>query len=188
MQRGYKILIISGILFTTSITLFFIWGISFSNLFINNNPTLSANQISIFPGDSYISKVFVSSTNKLLTLAIESRNNDQVLLSQKIIGPNESIITNSTFKKSFFYVIKPKLIGEYKTIIKNLDAKSNVNVNIFFGNLPFLNENGEIDLGLFTGFIVGIVLFIGGIVSLTIGIVLFLKDRNKWKFSKNIPR
>lgn len=189
MQRGYKIFAVSGLLFASSISIFFVWGISFSNLFINNNNSnLSTNHLLLFPKQTHISKVFVNSTDKLLTLVIESQNAHQILLSQSIEGPDGSIVSNSTFKKPFFFVIKPKTTGEYKNLIRNLDSKETANIYIFFGNVPFLKENGEFDFSVFIGFIIGLALFIGGLIFLAIGIIIFLRDRNKWKYSCNIPR
>ncbi|MDF0680088.1 MAG: hypothetical protein P0116_03895 [Candidatus Nitrosocosmicus sp.] len=49
MQRGFKVLILSGALFLSSIIVFFTWGMSFSGMFIQNNPSLSTNQITLDP-------------------------------------------------------------------------------------------------------------------------------------------
>ncbi len=78
MQRGFKVLIISGALFLSSIIVFFVWGMSFSGMFIQNNPTLSTNQITLDPLTAYNSSILINSTDKLLTITIDSIDNDQV--------------------------------------------------------------------------------------------------------------
>ena len=75
MQKGYKILISSGIMLSASITIFFIWGITFSEFFITNNHSFFINQINLPSIQSYNSSIYINSTNKLLTLTIKVNNN-----------------------------------------------------------------------------------------------------------------
>lgn len=188
MQRGFKFLIISGILFISSITIFFAWGMSFSEMFILDNSGLTTNQITLEPQNFYNSSIFVNSTNKLLTITIDAINTDQVKLNEFVIGPNNEVISNATFQKTYFSTITPKSTGEYKLSIYNLDDSITADMYIFFGNLPFLTESGEIDFTSFAGLIAGVILFIGGLGCLMMGILFFIKDRNKDRYRDFIPR
>jgi hypothetical protein len=69
-----------------------------------------------------------------------------------------------------------------------MDQDDRATVYLFFGNLPFLKENGELDLTSFGGLVLGVILFIAGLVSFIIGIILYLKDRNKERYRGFIPR
>ena len=188
MQRGFKVLIISGALFFSSIIVVFSWGMSFSGMFIQNNPSLSTNQITLNPLMAYNSSIFIDSTDKMLTITIDSTDNNQMVLNELVTDPKGKIVSNSTFQKTYFSTITPDLIGEYNISVFNMDRNDKASFYLFFGNLPFLKENGEIDLSSFGGMILGIILFIAGIISLIIGIILYLKDRNKEKYHGFIPR
>jgi hypothetical protein len=188
MQRGIKVLIASGILFLLSLIVFFAWGMSFSEMFVQNNPSVSTNQITLDPKESYNSSVTIDSTSKLLTITIDSANNDQILLKELVIDPNENIVSNSTFQKTYFSTITPDTTGIYQFSVTNLDRNEEASLYVFFGNLPFLKENGEIDLNTFGGLVVGVILFISGLVTLVIGVILYIKDRNREKYRGFIPR
>ncbi len=189
MQRGYKILISSGILLSASISIFFIWSITFSELFIENNHSFSTNQINLHSFQSYNSSIYINSINKLLTLTIAPNNTDKITFKEIVIGPEGKIISNSTFQKTYFSTTKIHKTGEYKIMVTNTDkAASNPSLYIFFGILPFLKDNGKLDISSFTGLIGGIFSFGVGTILLAIGIILILKDRNKQNYRNYIPR
>ena len=188
MQRGFKVLIMSGALFLSSIIVLFAWGMSFSGMFIQNNPSLSTNQITLDPLTSFNSSIFVDSTDKLLTVTIDSLDNDQIALNERVTDPDGEIVSNSTFQKTYFSTINPNSTGRYEFSVSNTDRNDKATVYLFFGNLPFLKENGELDLTSFGGLVLGVILFIAGLVSFIIGIVLYLKDRNKERYRGFIPR
>ena len=188
MPRGIKVLIASGILFLLSIIVFFAWGMSFSEMFVQNNPSISTNQITLDPQESYNSSVTIDSTSKLLTITIDTVNSDQILLKEVVIDPDENIVSNSTFQKTYFSTITPETTGIYQFSVTNLDRNNQASLYIFFGNLPFLKENGEIDFATFGGLVAGVILFISGIVTMIIGIILYVKDRNREKYRGFIPR
>ena len=188
MQRGFIVLIICGALFLSSIIVFFMWGMSFSGMFIQNNPTLSTNQVTLDPLTSYNSSIFINSTDKLLTITIDSIDNDQVVFNELVTDPEGKIVSNSTFQKTYFSTITPNSTGKYEFLVSNMDQNNKATVYLFFGNLPFIKENGEIDLSSFGGLVLGVILFIAGLVSFIIGIILYLKDRNKEKYRGFIPR
>ncbi|HYF99339.1 MAG TPA: hypothetical protein VD815_04550 [Candidatus Saccharimonadales bacterium] len=188
MQRGLKVLIASGILFIFSIIVFFSWGMSFSSMFIQNNPSLTTNQITLNPLESFNSSVTIDSTSKLLTVTIDSINNDQIVLQELVVDPNDNIVSNSTFQKTYFTTISPETTGVYRFSVTNLDQSDTASLYLFFGNLPFVKENGEIDLSTFGGLILGVILFISALVTLIIGIIFYIKDRNREKYRGYIPR
>ena len=188
MQRGIKVLIASGILFLLSLIVFFAWGMSFSEMFVQNNPSISTSQITLNPQESYNSSVTIDSTSKLLTITIDSMNNDQILLKELVTDPDENIVSNSTFQKTYFSTITPETTGIYQFSVTNLDRNEAVTLYIFFGNLPFLKEDGQIDLSTFGGLVAGVILFISGIVTMIIGIILYIKERNQEKYKGFIPR
>ncbi|MER5174824.1 MAG: hypothetical protein ABJB76_11125 [Candidatus Nitrosocosmicus sp.] len=189
MQRGYKILILSGILLLSSIIIFFIWGITFSGLFIANNHNFSTNQIMLPSLHSYNSSIYINSINKLLTFTIRSTNNDQIKFKEIVVGPEDNVVSNSTFQKTYFSTIKPNTTGEYKMTIINTDKSiNNTSLHIFFGILPFLKDNGELDMSSFIGLIGGLISFTTGLVSLSIGTIFLIKDRYKQNYRNYIPR
>jgi hypothetical protein len=188
MQRGFKVFIISGALFLTSIVVFFIWGMSFSSMFVQNNPSLSTNQITLDPLMAYNSSIFINSTDRPLTITIDSTNNNQMMLNEVVTDTNGKIVSNSTFQKTYFTTITPNSTGKYDISVFNMDKNNKASFYLFFGNLPFLKENGEIDLSSFSGLVLGVMLFIAGLVSFIIGIILYLKDRNKERYHGYIPR
>jgi hypothetical protein len=189
MQRGYKILISSGIMLSASITIFFIWGITFSEFFITNNHSFFTNQINLPSLQSYNSSIYINSTNKLLTLTIKANNNDQTKFKEIVIGPDKKIISNSIFQKIYFSTIKINKTGEYKLVVTNTDKTAvDTSLYIFFGILPFLKDNGKLDISSFTGLILGIISFGIGVILLSIAIILIIKDRNKQNYRSYIPR
>jgi hypothetical protein len=191
MQRGYRILVVSGILFATSVSISFVWGITFSGLFIANNQGLLANQITLSTLHAYNTSIYIDSINRPLTIAMDSINNDQPKLLEIVTGPSGEVISNSTFQKTFFSTIKPNKTGEYQLAVVQLENKprDNATLYVLFGVLPFLKGNGELEWGVFTGLIVGIFLFVGGIFFLTAGLVISFKDRNRRQsLRKFIPR
>jgi hypothetical protein len=191
MQRGYRILVVSGILFATSISISFVWGITFSGLFIANNQGLLSNQITLTTLHVYNTSIYIDSLNRPLTIAIDSINNDQPKLREIVTGPSGEVISNSTFQKTYFSTIKPNKTGEYEFSVVQLEnnPRGNATLNVLFGVLPFLKENGELEWSVFTGLIVGIFLFVGGIFFLTAGVVISFKDRNRRQsLRKFIPR
>ncbi len=109
MQRGYRILVVSGILFATSISISFVWGITFSGLFIANNQGLLANQITLSTLRAYNTSIYIDSIDRPLTIAMDSINNDQPKLREIVTGPSGEVISNSTFQKTYFSTINPKL-------------------------------------------------------------------------------
>lgn len=191
MQRGYRILVVSGILFVTSVSISFVWGITFSGLFITNSQGLLANQITLTTLQVYNTSIYIDSINRPLAIAIDSINNDQSRLREIVTGPSGEVISDSTFQNTYFSTIKPNKTGEYALSVVQLEKKPRDNVTLYllFGVLPFLKENGEMEWSVFTGLIVGIFLFVGGLVSLTAGIIISIKDRNRRQsLRKFIPR
>lgn len=188
MPRGIKVLIASGILFLLAIIVFFAWGTSFSEMFIQNNQSISTNQITLAPQESYNSSVTIDSPSKLLTITIDAVNNDQIVLKQMVIDPDGNVVSNSTFQKTYFSTITPEVTGIYRFSVTNMDNNDDATMYIFFGNLPFLNEAGQIEFTVFAGLIAGVILFIAGIVTMIIGIILYIKDRNQEKYRGFIPR
>ena len=191
MQKGYRLLVLSGILFVTSVSISFVWGITFSGLFIANNQGLLANQITLSPLHAYNTSIYIDSIDRPLTIAMDSINNDQPKLREVVTGPSGEVISNSTFQKTYFFTIKPNKTGEYEFSVVQLENKSRNDATLYvlFGVLPFLKENGELEWSVFTGLIVGIFLFVGGIFFLVAGLFISFRDRNRRQsLRKFIPR
>lgn len=191
MQKGYRLLVLSGILFVTSVSISFVWGITFSGLFIANNQGLLANQVTLSPLHAYNTSIYIDSIDRPLTIAMDSINNDQPKLREIVTGPSGEVISNSTFQKTYFSTIKPNKTGEYEFSVVQLENKSRDDATLYvlFGVLPFLKENGELEWGVFTGLIVGIFLFVGGIFFLVAGLFISFRDRHRRQsLRKFIPR
>ena len=167
------------------------WEITFSGLIIANNQGLLTNQITLTTLHSYKSNIYIDSLKRPFTLAIDSINNNQLKLRETVTGPSGEAISNSTFQKTYFSTIKPNKTGEYELAVVHMKNKTpdNTALSILFGVLPFLKYNGELELGVFAGLIVGMFLFLGAIASLTAGIIISIKDRNRRQsLRKFIPR
>lgn len=191
MQKGYRLLVLSGILFVTSVSISFVWGITFSGLFIANNQGLLANQVTLSPLHAYNTSIYIDSIDRPLTIAMDSINNDQPKLREIVTGPSGEVISNSTFQKTYFSTIKPNKTGEYEFSVVQLENKSRDDATLYvlFGVLPFLKENGELEWSVFTGLIVGIFLFVGGIFFLVAGLFISFRDRHRRQsLRKFIPR
>lgn len=191
MQKGYRLLVLSGILFVTSVSISFVWGITFSGLFIANNQGLLANQVTLSPLHAYNTSIYIDSIDRPLTIAMDSINNDQPKLREIVTGPSGEVISNSTFQKTYFSTIKPNKTGEYELAVVQLENKSRDDATLYvlFGVLPFLKENGELEWSVFTGLIVGIFLFVGGIFFLVAGLFISFRDRHRRQsLRKFIPR
>ncbi len=191
MQRGYRILVVSAILFATSASFSFVWGITFSGLFIANNQGLLANQITLSPLHAYNTSIYIDSIDRPLTIAMDSINKEHPKLQEIVTGPSGEVISNSTFQKTYFSTIKPNKTGEYELAVVQLENKprDNATLYVLFGVLPFLKENGELEWSVFTGLIVGIFLFVGGIFFLSAGLFISFRDRNRRQsLRKFIPR
>ncbi len=125
----------------------------------------------------------------MLTLTIASINNDHIAFKEVVIGPDKKIISISTFQKTYFSTIKLNKTGEYKMIVTNTDkSANNTSLYIFFGILPFLKDNGKLNINSFTGLIGGLISFGVGVILFIMGIILMLKDRNKQNYRNYIPR
>ena len=106
-----------------------------------------------------------------------------------MVGPEDNVVSNSTFQKTYFSTIKPNTTGEYKMTIINTDKSiNNTSLHIFFGILPFLKDKGELDMSSFVGLIGGLISFTIGLVSLSIGTIFLIKDRYKQNYRNYIPR
>jgi hypothetical protein len=122
---------------------------------------------------------------------MDSINNDQPKLREIVTGPSGEVISNSTFQKTYFSTIKPNKTGEYELAVVQFENKSRDDATLYvlFGVLPFLKGNGELEWSVFTGLIVGIFLFVGGIFFLAAGLFISFRDRNRRKsLRKFIPR
>ncbi|HYZ95993.1 MAG TPA: hypothetical protein VE524_05235, partial [Nitrososphaeraceae archaeon] len=150
MQKGYRLLVVSGILFVTSVSISFVWGITFSGLFIANNQGLLANQITVSTLHAYNTSIYINSIDRPLTIAMDSINNYQPKLREIVTGPSGQVISNSTFQKTYFSTIKPNKTGEYELAVVQLENKSSDDATLYvlFGVLPFLKGNGEMEWGV----------------------------------------
>ncbi len=74
-------------------------------------------------------------------------------------------------------------------MVRNTDKiTNNTSLYIFFGVLPFLRDNGKLDINRFTGIIGKLISFGLVIILLIIDIIFILKDRNKQNYRNYIPR
>jgi hypothetical protein len=109
-------------------------------------------------------------------LNIKSTNNDQIKFKEIVVGLGDMIISNSTFQKTYFSTINLNNTGEYKMTVINTDKTiNNTSSYIFFGILPYFSDNGELNVNSFAGLLIGILFFIMGLISLTIGTIFSSK-------------
>lgn len=141
------------------------WNISFQNSVVKGN-TILHNKI-VNTSKPVNASVYVSNTNPLLTLVIDHDNSIGVL-EEKIIDPNQSIISKENFSQDFIYSIKPKVKGTYTATISNNQSKMPVTVSISFGYFPVKSIIDSESIFLLTvdtiSIILGFILIISGVV------------------------
>lgn len=154
-----SILLIIGIIYGIQ------WNTSFQQLIMRENTIL--NNIVIDPSKSISASVYVSDQNRLLTLVIDPDNNSMGVLKEKIIDPNQSVISEKSFSEDFIYSIKPTTEGTYTVIISN-DLTRPVTVSVLFGYFPADSIVGSKSLFELTtetlSIIFGLILIISGII------------------------
>ena len=79
---------------------------SFSGIFIQNNQSLSTNQITLNPLTSFNSSIFINSTDKLLTITIDSLDNDEIVFSELVTDPDGGNSIQFYISKDLFFYYK----------------------------------------------------------------------------------
>ncbi|MDP9287142.1 MAG: hypothetical protein M3P08_02965 [Thermoproteota archaeon] len=74
--------------------------------------------------------------------------------------------------------LKTDVVGKYIFTINNL-RNNPVSVGILFGNLPFVGQNNQFNVNLFSGIVVGGILIIFGIIVLITGLMVAILDRRR---------
>ena len=92
--------------------------------------------------------------------------------------PNGQIISTNEFSNQFLTRLKTDVVGKYILTIKNL-GNNPVSVGILFGNLPFVGQNNQFNVNLFSGIVVGGILIIFGIIVLITGLIVVILDRRR---------
>jgi hypothetical protein len=186
MQRGYLILIVGGTLLASGIVISVIWVGSLGGKNILQNTIL--NDVSIYPSGTATAITQVKDVSRPLSLVISiepNHNTDQAnpTLRETLRNPNGEIISNNEFTRQFLTTIKPDVIGKYTLTVDNLGG-SRVGIGILFGNLPFVGQNNQLNLGLIGGLVIGGILAISGIIALIAGLVVLIVDRRRITRSK----
>ena len=183
MKRGHIILIAGSIILIMGI------GISVTSVigpFLYES--IKVINSTVQPGQSInISRqvaVNAEATTAQLSLALsiatkqqQQQSNDNVLLREQIKDPHGRIVTNDEFKNQFFITTQPQSSGNYTVTITNLGNQL-VTVYALFGQVPFVNEKNQIQLGpaiLILGG--GIAIIFGIIVLISGGVILVMDSR-----------
>lgn len=182
MKRGHIILIAGSIILITGI------GISVTSVigpFLHESTKVINSTVK--PGQSInISRHVVVNAEATtaqpglaLSIAIkqQQQSNDNVLLREQIKDPHERIVSNDEFKNQFFTTTQPQSSGNYTVTITNLGNQL-VTVDALFGQVPFVNEKNQIQLGpaivILGG---GIAVVVGIIVLISGGVILVMDSR-----------
>lgn len=116
-----------------------------------------------------------SSQNEQTSNAAAGRH---VSLNEVVKDPAAKILSNTTFSRQFFTILKPTAQGTYTLIISNLGSDT-VKVGALFGPATFLNENNQINFNIFSGVVAGLSAAAVGILALIAGIIVLILDRRK---------
>jgi hypothetical protein len=182
LQRGYIILLISGIVTSA------LWVGSFAGRFLRENTIL--NSVSIRPSGLVNSTFQVMDTSRPVSLAIHVERSNNInpgtgqgqirnnTLRETVRNPNGLVMTSNEFSKQFFTTFKPDITGKYIATIQNL-GNTTVSTGVLVGNLPFIGANNQVNVNFFGGIIVGVILIIAGIIVLIAGVIILILDRRK---------
>src|SRR5438876_4524180 len=174
MQRAYIILIIGAAFLITGISVSAIWTSSLVGKITYQNTFL--NIVSINPSEAVNAITQISDLNHPLSLVIHLESNGNHPLRETVRDPNGQIISANEFSNQFLTRLKTDVVGKYILTIKNL-GNNPVSVGILFGNLPFVGQNNQFNVNLFSGIVAGGILIIFGIIVLITGLIVVLLDR-----------
>jgi hypothetical protein len=176
MQRGYIILITGAAFLITGISVSAIWTTSLVGTITHQNTIL--NVVSINPLGAVNAITQISDINHPLSLVIHLESNGNHPLRETVRDPNGQIISANEFSNQFLTRLKTDVVGKYILTIKNL-GNNPVSVGILFGNLPFVGQNNQFNVNLFSGIVVGGILIIFGIIVLITGLIVVILDRRR---------
>jgi hypothetical protein len=191
MKRGHIILIAGSIILIMGI------GISVTSVIVPflHESTKVINS-TVKPGQSInISRhvaVNAEATTAQPSLALsiatkqqqQQQSNDNVLLREQIKDPHGRIVTNDEFKNQFFITTQPQSSGNYTVTITNLGNQL-VTVYALFGQVPFVNEKNQIQLGPAILILGGGIAIIFGIIVLISGGVILVMDSRRIRRKEN---
>jgi len=190
MKRGHIILIAGSIILIMGI------GISVTSVigpFLYES--IKVINSTVKPGQSInISRqvaVNAEATTAQLSLALsiatkqqQQQSNDNVLLREQIKDPHGRIVTNDEFKNQFFITTQPQSSGNYTVTITNLGNQL-VTVDALFGQVPFVNEKNQIQLGSVITILGGGIAIVFGIIVLISGGVILVMDSRRIRRKEN---
>ena len=114
----------------------------------------------------------------------QQQSNDNILLREQIKDPHGRIVTNDEFKNQFFITTQPQSSGNYTVTITNLGNQL-VTVYALFGQVPFVNEKNQIQLGPAILILGGGIAIIFGIIVLISGGVILVMDSRRIRRKEN---
>lgn len=176
MQRGYIILITGAAFLITGISVSAIWTTSLVGTITHQNTIL--NVVSISPLGAVNAITQISDINHPLSLVIHLESNGNHPLRETVQDPNGQIISANEFSNQFLTRLKTDVVGKYILTINNL-GNNPVSVGILFGNLPFVGQNYQFNVNLFSGIVIGGILIIFGIIVLITGLIVVILDRRR---------
>lgn len=180
LKRGYIILIAGGALLVVGILISAIWAGSFVGQFLQENTIIS--QAVIRPSESINAILQVTDISRShpisVALHLEPGSATNVTLRETVTDPVGRVVNTNEFLKDFFTTFKVNTIGKFTLTILN-QGSSPVTVEGFFGYIPFVGENNQINLSPFNAIIMGISLFIIGIIVMIVGVVFAIIDSRR---------
>ncbi len=176
MQRGYIILIVGAAFLITGISVSAIWTSSLVDTITHQNTIL--NVVSISPSRAVNAITQISDINHPLSLVIHLESSGNPPLREIVRDPNGHIISNYEFSNHFLIRLKTDIVGKYILTINNL-GNNPASVGILFGNLPFVGQNNQFNVNLFSDIVVGGILIIFGIIVLITGLIVVILDRRR---------
>ncbi len=180
LKRGYLILISGGILLVAGILISAMWAGSFAGQFLQENTIIG--QTVIEPSNSVDVTLHVDDISRPLSLILFSESiepdSENPILRETVLDPRDRVVDTNVFSKEFTTTFKVNSVGEFTLTISNQGARS-VNVDGIFGYIPIVDENGQVDLSVMNGLLIGSILFIIGIITMIVGIVFVIIDRRR---------
>jgi vacuolar-type H+-ATPase subunit I/STV1 len=113
-----------------------------------------------------------------VALHLEPESATNVTLRETVTDPVGRVVNTNEFLKDFFTTFKVNTIGKFTLTILN-QGSSPVTVDGIFGYIPFVEENDQVNLSPFNALIMGVSLFIIGIIVMMVGVVFAIIDSRR---------
>ena len=154
LKRGYIILIAGGVLTVAGIVISATAAGSLAGQFLQENTIIG--QTLVRPSVTINASLQIDDNSRPLTVTLQFEpQSANTTLRETVIDPFGRIINTNEFSKDFFTTFKANLVGKFTLTIMN-QGSNPVNVDGFFGYMPFVGENNQVNLSPLNSILTGI--------------------------------